>query len=214
MAAGIANPSPPMAGLTNPSGARRDPRVQLGLAGGRLLEHDRVTRQALGERREDGRGGERIGPGLVGHRRGPDSGRRLLPRREPRGKLLARRGDGGEQDELCDAAVCLVGVVGHDGDPGVRPVVRPRLVRVLTERRRADDEDGVEGLEDRAKPRPIGRQVPGEARVVLRKPRPGAERLLPDGRLEPLCDLDQCVPRSLPVSSRADDDRRALGAVE
>ena len=37
--------------------------------------------------------------------------------------------------------------------------------------------------------------MPGEARVVLRKPRPGAERLLPDGRLEPLCDLDESRPR-------------------
>ncbi len=80
--------------------------------------------------------------------------------------------------------------------------------------RRADDEDGVERLEQRAKPRPIGREVPRETRVVLRKPGPGAERLLPDGRVEPLCDLDERVPGPPLVCSGADDDGGALGAVE
>jgi hypothetical protein len=73
-----------------------------------------------------------------------------LASREAGGELLARRGDGGEHDELRDAAMCLVGVVGHDSDSRVGVVERPRHVRVLPERRSADDENGVVRREKRA----------------------------------------------------------------
>ena len=56
----IPNPSPPLAVLTNPRGSRdRDPLVELGLARGRLLDHDRVSGQTLREPCEHVPGGQR-----------------------------------------------------------------------------------------------------------------------------------------------------------
>ncbi len=127
---------------------------------------------------------------------------------------LARRTDGREHDQLRGAAVRLVRVVGDHRDPGARTVERPGHEGVLAERRRAHHEDSVERLEDGAEPGPVGRQVTGEARVVLREPGPGAERLLPDRRVEPLRELDERVPGPRLVRPGADDEGGTLGRVE
>ena len=129
-------------------------------------------------------------------------------------KCLARRADGCEHDQLRGAAVRLVGVVGDHRDPCARAVERPWHERVLAERRRAYHDDGVERLEGGPQPRPVGRQVACETRVILRKPGPGTERLLPNWRVEPLRELDERVPRSLPIRPGADDEGGALCGVE
>ena len=96
--------------------------------------------------------------------------------------------------------------------PGL--VERPGDEGVLPERRRPYHEDSVEWLEDGAQLGPVGRQVTGEARVVLREPGPRAERLLPDRRVEPLRELDERLPGPLLVRPGADDERGTLGRVE
>ena len=95
-----------------------------------------------------------------------------------------------------------------------RAVERPRCECVLAERRRPDDENGVERLEDGAEPGTVRGQVPREARVVLGEPGPGAERLLPDRSVEPFRDLDERVPGALLVRPGADDDGGPLRRVE
>ena len=68
------------------------------------------------------------------------------------------------------------------------------------------------GGEHLAQPRPPGRQVPGEARMVLREAGLAAEGLLPDGAAEPLRERDERGPALGAVGAGADDDRGRLGA--
>ena len=87
---------------------------------GRLLDHDRVARQPLGERGQHVARGQRLagtgGAGGSGARRGAAA-------RRAAGRVGERAADGGgwrEHSQLGGAAVRLVRVVADDGDPRAR----------------------------------------------------------------------------------------------
>ena len=167
---------------------RRDARVQLRAARRRLLEQDRVVRQALGQRGEHVAGAHRLA-GLRRRRRGralagrPGGGGASVDRLGQRGADRGRLAEHGEVDR---AAVGLRGVLRDDGDARARLDERPFVIGVLPEGARPHDEEGVVGAEHLAQPRPPGRQVPGEARMVLREAGLASERLLPHRAAEAL----------------------------
>ena len=110
-------------------------------------------------------------------RRGGRAARAGARRAVGRGPRVDRRGQRGadrrrlaEHGEVGGAAVRLGRVLGDDRDrASPASTSGPGVVGVLAEGARADDEDGVVRGEHLAQPRAAGRQVPGEARMVLRK---------------------------------------------
>ena len=102
-----------------------------------------------------------------------------------------------EHRELGRAPVHLGRVLADHRDARPRLDERARDERVLAEHRRADDDEhDVVRRERLAQARPVGRQVAGEERVVLREPGARAERLLPDRAREPLGQSDERASRS------------------
>ena len=190
--------------------ARRQAHEQLRPRGGRLLHQHRVGREALCERRQHVAPAQR----LAGRRR-CRCGRALhrLGSR-PRGLRqhtyeLRTEGRGSRQHGQVDrAAVGLGLVVGDHRHSRARLDERAGLVGVLPEHRRAHRQDQVVSRERPAQPPAPGRQVPREARVVLRKAGARAESLLPDRAGQPLRQLDEGRPRVRLVRARADHQHR------
>ena len=212
----MANPSPPIAGLTNPSGTRAAIRAcSSGLLDGASSRTtaSRGRRCASAEKTSAEVSGSCVAAGAsAGSDVAADDGRSRGASRAASSAHVEPTGASTTSSATLRCASSGSSVT--TATLRAWAVERPRRERVLAERRRADDEDGVERFEQRAKPRPVGRQVPRETRVVLRKPGPGAEGLLPDGRVEPLRDLDERVPGPPLVCSGADDDDGTLRAVE
>ena len=122
IAAGSANPSPPIAALREPSGSRAgSARCSSGRFDGRLLDHDRVAREPLGERREDVPGAQRLAGrrrrGRRGTRERPAVGRRA--RRRRRCELGADRRRRREHGEVGRAAMHLGRVLADHRQPRV-----------------------------------------------------------------------------------------------
>ena len=96
--------------------------MQLGAARRRLLEQDRVARQALGERGEHVAGAQRLAGGGRRGRRGAlrAARRRARARVDRLGERRADRGRVAEHGELDRAAVRLLRVLRDDRDPRAR----------------------------------------------------------------------------------------------
>ena len=196
--------------------AGREAIVDVRPVDGRLLDHDRVPRQALGQRGQDMARGQRLTGGgwLRGGRGRARLGRRSVSLRDGGGQLTDHRRDRGEHTQLRGAAVHLVRVVAHDGDPRAGLGESSRDEAGLPEGRSADDEHRVVGGELAAKPGAVRGEHSLVGRVILREACPPAERLLEDGRAELLGELDERRPCRRVVRAGADDERRPLGGGE
>ena len=212
---GSAKPSPPIAGLSEPSDSRAGSRsMQLGPARGRLLDHDRVARDPLRDRREDVSGAHRLA--RRGRRR--RGGTRAAPVPHARAAVRARASsaqtDAGarEHGELGRAAMHLGRVAADHRDARARLDERALDERVLPERparpRRARHH-AARASRAGARDRPAGAlrtaRDPGESGA-------GAERLLPDRAAEPLGERDERPPRLGIVGARRRP--RAPGSAE
>ena len=214
IAAGRANPSPPIAGLKAPSGSRAGRRtMQLWPAGRGLLDHDGVARQALGERGEDVPGSERLARRRRRRRRGRHErrGRRSVARRHDPRELGAHGRGMREHRDVRRASVHLGRILADHGDPRPGLDERPGMVGVLPEHRRADGEHDVVRRECLPQARAVGGQVAGEEGVILGEPGSAAEGLLPDRAYETLGQRDERVPGVAVVGAGPDDESRALG---
>jgi hypothetical protein len=105
-------------------------------------------------------------------------------------------------------------VVRQDRDTRPRRRERAGHVRVLPERRCADDEHDVVRLQRLAQAGPVSGKVPGELRVVAREPGLPAERLLPHGSAEPLGERYEGSPALRVVRAGPGDERGALRVPE
>ena len=191
--------------------------MELGTVDRRLLDDDRLAWEPVGECGEDVAGLERLvrsraAPGRAAA--GTDSAVRRLALRNARGEFAADRRGRREHRELRWASVHLVRVVADDRDPRARLRQASRRVRRLAEDRRADDEQRVERRELLAQSRPVGRKDAAEEPMVLREAGTCSERLLEDGRPEPLGQADQRRPALGAVGARADHKRRRAGVCE
>ena len=217
VAAGSAKPEAPHGGAEHAERLpRRQAHEQLRTVGRRLLEDDRVVREPIGDRGEDVPGAERrAGPrGLQGlgalerlRRRGLSCGHGARERR-------AHRPRRGEHREVGRAAMHLGRVLADHDDRGAGLDERPRREGVLPERRRADRDHEVVRLERLAEARPVGSEMPREQPVILREPRPSAERLLPDGARQALRERDHGRPRVRVVDPGTGDERRKRGTLD
>ncbi len=192
--------------------AGREPRVNLRAVDRRLLDDDRIARQPFRQRREHVARGESLARRRRRRRRrGTKRLRRLgVAYGNTARELTAHRRGRGEHGQLGRAPVQLVRIVSEHRDPRSRSGEATRHVRRLTERRRADDEDRVVRLQALPQPCPFCGQHAAEQRVVLREAGTASERLLEDGRHEPLCQLDERRPGLRVVGTRAHDQRRRL----
>ena len=193
-----------------------DARVQLGAAGGRLLQQRGVARQAVGERLEDvrGRAAARRARAAAAARGARAARCRSRARRRPR-RALRRRAAGSPSTARSAGLRCASS--GSCVTTAIRVPScdqRARVVRVLAERAGAGDEHDVVGRERLPQPRAARGQVAGELRMVLREAGGAAERLLVDGAAEALRERGQRRPAGGAVGSGAGDDHGRLGGVD
>ena len=196
--------------------ARRQAREELGAVRRGLLEDDRVraSRSATAANTCPARSGC-AGRRRVG-RRGTRERRRRprVPRRDD-ARELGAHGPGGASTARSAVLRCTSAaswLTTTTRRPGLHE--RPRHEGVLPERRRTDGKHDVVRRERLAKARPVGGQVAGEQRVILRESRAAAERLLPDRAGEPLGERDDRRPGFVVVDPRAADERGPLRAVD
>ena len=206
---GESEPEPAHSGAQRPERlARREADQELGPVRWALLEDDCVARKPLGECSEDVPGAEWL---TVGRRRGRCGtlervGARAVPCGHGPRELGADCCRVREDSQLGIAPVHLGRILADHGDPGSSVDERARVIAVLAKGRPADDQHEVVRLQRLAEANAIGGEVPGEQRMVLGKPGPGAEGLLPDRAPEPLDQRDECFPRLVVVGTGAGDD--------
>ena len=200
IAAGSANPSPPMAALRKPSGARAgSSRCSSGRldgvsstttvsAGSRFGQRGEHVRRPASARRP----GRAAAAARTARRPGGPDGRGRSPARRARAQTAAGSAEDGQ---LGRAAVRLGRVVGDQRDARARLDERPRLVGVLAEHRRADGEHDVVARERPAQPR-RGRRAGGPANSgwSCGKPARAPNASCQTGRAEPLGQRDERRP--------------------
>ena len=233
-------PRPPPAGRDRPSAGRssrprrspalrcRRPRsrpgggrhasVELGLAGGRLLDDDRVAGQPLGQCRQHVSGGERLAGGRRWRRR--------------RGRCS---GAGGSVSRWVSCSTRAVQAAGTGAttasSQGLRWASARSSVRTATRVPSGDHRTGIveqvepEGVgadgqhqvvraQDVAHLAPAPGQVPGEQRMVLRKAGSARERLLPHRAAQPLGERDHPLPALAAVGAVAHHQGGGAGALD
>ena len=195
--------------------ARRQAHEQLGTVRRRLLDHDRIAREALGQRREDVGRAQRLAGGRRSRRRGRHAngaGGASVARGQDARQLGAHRPGRRQHREVGRAPV-------HLGAIAARP--SRRVVPAFT------NGPGTNGYwrktgaptasttscgasVSRRRTRSAGRW-PANSGWSCGKPARALKDSCQTGHIEPLGERDQRLPGVGVVRARTDDDRRALG---
>ena len=180
---------------------------QLRTVRGRLLEHDCVSRQPVGQLGEDVPGAQRAARRAAPE---PACGAGGSASRCGRRSASAAHTDAGGASTASCARLRCASAGSSVTTATTRSFLDERALRVgvLAEGGSTHDEDDVVAGERLAEPGAVGREVARVERVRLREACPRAEGLLPDRRDETLGERSERGPRLGIVGSGPGDERR------